>query len=265
MSHEKTIVPSPMALVDRSAGDYLQDIMRARSTPLDADWEEAGPDPAEDLTEDNAADPAPSDSTRSTGSESDMAEAASRGLIFVAAMLIIVPAAIGLYILRSGKTPAPPGAAEEQLFVPPALGSDPADGPTSADLLQPANKPTSRIRYQAGGDTENLANRGIVPLSNGMSVQVTVSPFPPTEFTTDIEFTLTDAAGGPVTDAVVNAEWDMVMVHGPFYSSFEHVGDGHYRAASFDFFMYGPWQLETTIATPAGDAAFKLAVFVWPE
>ncbi|MGI9647067.1 MAG: hypothetical protein ACR2OI_00965, partial [Acidimicrobiia bacterium] len=38
--------------------------------------------------------------------------AASRGLMLVALLVIIVPAAIGVFILRSGSTPAPPGVSD---------------------------------------------------------------------------------------------------------------------------------------------------------
>jgi len=191
---------------------------------------------------------------------------ASRGLFLVAALLIIIPAAIGLYILRSGNTPAPPGADNEPAFSPALFDNPDVDeGPTSADMLLPGNATSGRIRYQLGDETENLANGGLVTLADNLVLQVVVSPFPPTEFDTDVELILTDAAGNPVTDATIEANWDMVMVHGPFQSSFEHTGNGTYRTSTFNFFMFGPWQLNTTVATPRDAATINLAIFVWPE
>jgi len=197
--------------------------------------------------------------------DEDVAQAASRGLMLVAALFIIVPAAIGLFILRSGATPPPPGAADDPSFVPELGEGDAADGPTSADLLRPGGAATGRMRYQSATAEANLANGGIISLPGGMELAVTVSPFPPTEFTTDVELRLTDAAGSPVTNAVITTEWDMVMVHGPFFTAFEHVGDGLYRAPSFDFFMFGPWQIDAAIVTPQDEVAVSLAIFVWPE
>lgn len=193
------------------------------------------------------------------------AASASRGLILVAGLLIIVPAAVGLYILRSGATPPPPGAEIEQDFAVPGAADAGSDDITSADLLRPANAGTGRIRYQVDGESADLANGGAIALPGGSTLHVTVSPYPPTDFDTDVSLELTDADGAPVTDASISSEWDMVMVHGPFYTTFEHRGEGRYGADTFDFFMYGPWQLNTTVTTADGEALVKLAIFVWPE
>ncbi|MGI9648971.1 MAG: FixH family protein, partial [Acidimicrobiia bacterium] len=141
------------------------------------------------------------------------------------------------------------------------------EGPTSADLLQPGNTATesSRLRYLTDGDPAGLANGGLIDLPDGSRLQVFVSPFPPTEFSTDIEFLLTSEAGDPITDAVIEAEWDMIMVHGPFQSTFRHTAAGRYQTDTFDFFMFGPWQLAMTIDRPAGSTSVKLAVYVWPD
>ena len=93
---------------------------------------------------------------------------------------------------------------------------------------------------------------------------MSISPFPPADFHVDVGIELT-REGQPVTEAAIDTIWDMIfMNHGPFETQIPHVGQGAYRA-SYDFFMFGPWQLDTTVRLPGSEPIdFAISVYVWP-
>ncbi len=137
------------------------------------------------------------------------------------------------------------------------------------DFLNPAGGSDGivRIRYETPDGTTALANGGMIPIGDDLQLQVSISPFPPTDFDVDVEFRLTTSTGGPIDDASVRAEWDMpFMFHGPFETAFEPSGDGRYTAP-FDFFMFGPWELMTFVSAPGHPPSEPLAlsIYVWPE
>jgi len=122
-----------------------------------------------------------------------------------------------------------------------------------------------RIRYITPATGEVRLNNGDV-ISLGYDVQMTIqlSPFPPDTFKEELEVTLT-RNGEPITDAAIDTVWDMiVMGHGPFETRIPHISDGVY-ATSYDFFMFGPWQLDTEIQIPGTDPIeFSISIYVWP-
>jgi len=111
------------------------------------------------------------------------------------------------------------------------------------------------------------ANGASIALADDLQVAVTVTPFPPTTFDATVDLLLTTADGTPIVDAEVITVWDMaVMWHGPFETRFANLGDGHYLAR-FDFFMFGPWQLETQVRVPrhAPVDDISISIYTWPE
>lgn len=122
-----------------------------------------------------------------------------------------------------------------------------------------------RIRYITPATGEVRLNNGdVIPLGDDVQMTIQVSPFPPNTFKEEIEFTLT-RNGEPITDAAIDTVWDMiVMGHGPFETRIPHISDGTY-ATSYDFFMFGPWQLDTDIQIPGIDPIeFSISIYVWP-
>ena len=158
------------------------------------------------------------------------------------------------------------------LATPSGLGqSDASDPSAAAGFLTPAEGAAltggARLHYEAGERLVNLANGGVVPLSDDLALTVTVSPYPPTDFDVSVDLLVTTLDGQPVTDADISSVWDMtVMHHGPFETVFRPIGDGHY-AASFDFFMFGPWKLTTRVVAPSRgtDDLVILSIYNWPE
>lgn len=145
------------------------------------------------------------------------------------------------------------------------------DSLTAADYLvredATEDRGPARLKYEGPHGTETLSNGGSIVLADDLILQVVVSPYPPSTFDVDVELRLTDAGGRPIDDATVTADWDMVfMWHGPFPARFDHIGDGRY-VASLDLFMFGPWEVVTTVAAP-GHEPFdnvSLSIYVWPE
>jgi len=122
-----------------------------------------------------------------------------------------------------------------------------------------------RIRYITPVTGEvRITNGDIIPLGDDVRMTINVSPFPPNAFKEEVELTLT-RKGEPITDAVIDTVWDMiVMGHGPFETRIPHVSDGTY-AVSYDFFMFGPWQLNTELQIPGIDPIeFSISIYVWP-
>ncbi len=143
------------------------------------------------------------------------------------------------------------------------------DEPTSAaDALTPTNggdDSPRRIKYLVGDGWVPIPNGGSVPIDGGMSVTVTLDPYPPVDFACRADLYLT-RDGAPVTDAEITVVYDMfIMGHGPFDTTFENRGDGHY-VADFDFFMFGPWELLPTVRVAGGSTAeFTLSLYIWPN
>lgn len=142
---------------------------------------------------------------------------------------------------------------------------------TSSDFLTRAPSTNTdgpaRLRFVGPEGVEVLQNGETIAVGEDLFVTVSVSPYPPSDFNVDVDLHLTDATGTPVTDASVTSDWDMIfMFHGPFSSSFAHVGAGHYTA-SFDLFMFGPWEFVTDVNTPAHEEpeTLTLSIYVWPE
>lgn len=124
-----------------------------------------------------------------------------------------------------------------------------------------------RIKYQGPNGSVSLSNHDEVRLSDDLSVTVAITPYPPTTFDADVDLLLTDASGAPIDGASIIVDWDMaVMGHGPFNTTFESVGNGHYTAP-FHFFMFGPWLLETAVSIPGQQqpSNITLSIYVWPE
>ncbi len=110
-----------------------------------------------------------------------------------------------------------------------------------------------------------VENGGTVALADGYAVGVTVTPFPPTSFDIDVMLELT-RDGAPIVGATVDTVWDMtLMTHGPFTTALGTAGDGAY-GTSYDFFMFGPWYVDTTVTAPGAEPVeFRLSIYVWPE
>lgn len=184
-------------------------------------------------------------------------------ILAAAVALLAIPSAVGFTLLRSDGSEVPTATQDLVVIQQSASGSEVG----SSDLLQPAETAErSRLRYL---DTEGTAvefqNGSSIPLADDLGLEVFVSPYPPDTFDVSVDFYLTDARGEPVTDAEISVVWDMIfMTHGPFLVSPEHIGGGHY-VTSYDFFMFGPWELDAAISRGTGaEAQAVLAIYVWP-
>lgn len=194
--------------------------------------------------------------------------------------LLLVPTLIGFAVADAGTTrppdPAtttrpPTGSSGATAAAAPqtAIQAPAGDAPSSAeDALSRQDGDVAgipRLRYISPETGEvRIDNGDSVPLGGGLELAVSIAPFPPSDFHVDVGMELT-RDGRPVTDASIDTIWDMIfMNHGPFETEILHFGDGAYRA-SYDFFMFGPWQLDTTVRVPESDPIdFAVSVYVWP-
>lgn len=145
------------------------------------------------------------------------------------------------------------------------LGRVPDSVDEALTRLDAGGDDPARIRYEVGDSGPiGIRNGEAIDLGDGLEAQLTVSPYPPADFDVDVAIQLR-VDGVPLTDATVATTWDMVfMYHGPFSTEMNHSGQGRY-IASYDFFMFGPWELQTRVERPDGAASeFAVSIYVWP-
>ncbi len=190
--------------------------------------------------------------------------------VAAALALVVVPSAIGVAMLRSDSVPAIRSAAT-------AAVADDAATPLVADQVivsvsdlvrpaPPAGAEPSRLKYLGADGPVEIGNGAAIPLGDALVLEVFVSPYPPTEFATDVDFYVTTIDGEPVDDADISIVWDMLfMTHGPFFAAPENIGGGHYLAP-LEMFMFGPWELDTTVTAPSTGTSenVTIAIYVWP-
>jgi hypothetical protein len=195
-------------------------------------------------------------------------------------ILLVVPTVLGFAVADAGES-RPPTAAEDAAGpVGTRLLSeqDQADLVSNAPLANAPSSASDALTRQGEGALEipritfvsddtgaiRVENGGTVALADGYAVKVTVDPFPPASFAIDVTLELSKD-GEPLTDATVDTVWDMtVMAHGPFDTTFDPLGSGTFET-SFDFFMFGPWYVDTTVTTPGAEPVdFRLSIYVWP-
>ena len=104
-----------------------------------------------------------------------------------------------------------------------------------------------------------LRNGGQVLLSDDLTVELFVDPYPPSTLRVWLDVYLTDG-GSPVLDAEILVDYEMLsMEHGPFSSEAQNVGGGHYLF-TLDYLMYGAW--EQTVRVKARDRSLRVPLLL---
>ena len=211
--------------------------------------------------------------------ESDVRRNAILGVVLAA--LLVVPTVLGFAVADAGES-RPPTAEEEAAGPVASRTSVPvADQSEYVSRAPLSNAPDSaeEALTPRGGEVTDMPrltfvsedtgrmrvdNGGTVSLADGYELTVTLDPFPPEDFDVDVGLQLS-RDGEPVTDTTIDTVWDMtIMAHGPFESRLDAGPDGTY-SASYYFFMFGPWYVDTTVTPPGSDPfEFRLIVYVWP-
>jgi hypothetical protein len=213
--------------------------------------------------------------------EGTTSRAAFFGTLFFA--LLVIPTTLGFAVASAGES-RPPDPAQVQILDPPTAGNATTSGTDQQQVVSQVpigDAPSTaqealtrqqedvagipRLRYITPATGEVRINNGdVIPLGNDVFMTVNVSPFPTDRFQVDVELTIT-RDDAPITDAVIDTNWDMiVMGHGPFASNIPHTSGGTY-AVSYDFFMFGPWQIDTDLKIPGIDPIdFSISIYVWP-
>ncbi|MDX1691114.1 MAG: hypothetical protein R3290_08855 [Acidimicrobiia bacterium] len=192
--------------------------------------------------------------------------------------LVVLPIVTGFAIAGSTE-PLPPDPT-----TPAAVGngsSTPTSGPVVSDrpvgeAPLSAEDALSRQEGDVGGFARlqyaiddsgqvRLRNGAAIPLRNDLELVVELSPFPANRFDIDVRYVVQRPDGTPVSDAEIDVTWDMTfMYHGPFHTEMPAVAPGTFES-SFDFFMFGPWYLDTTVSVPGTDPIdLRVSVYVWP-
>lgn len=154
---------------------------------------------------------------------------------------------------------------QQQVATQAPIGDAPSTAEEALTRQDEAVAGIPRLRYTTPATGEVRLNSGdVIPLGNDVVLTIEMTPFPPTTFDIELDLSLSQN-GVPITDAVIDTQWDMiVMGHGPFETRIPHVTDGLY-STSYDFFMFGPWQLDTEIQISGADPLeFAISVYVWP-
>lgn len=105
----------------------------------------------------------------------------------------------------------------------------------------------------------HLRNGARVLLSDDLTVELFLDPYPPSTLRVWLDVYLTDA-GGPVLDAEMRIDYDMLaMEHGPFTSESENLGGGHYLF-TLDYIMYGAW--DQMVRVKVNDRSFRVPLLL---
>jgi hypothetical protein len=193
-------------------------------------------------------------------------------------LLLVVPTVLGFRIASaatttppepdevvefSGSEEAATAAAAAQVLEDRPLGDAPS---STEDALTRGSSDSGlpRLTFITEDDSFAIDSGDTVSLGDGYSVRVSLDPFPPAQFDVAVEFAIT-RDGSPVTDATIDTVWDMTfMRHGPFDTRLAPADGGAYTA-DYEFFMFGPWQLDTVLTTPDARHEFAVSVYVWPN
>lgn len=197
------------------------------------------------------------------------------GLIVLAILLLVIPAGIGFNLLRKPAANIDSGSINnvenseisDEVFAS-VLSRATAEFGAEPDtvLAETPAGANSRIKVLLDDEVFQIPNGGSIPWDENMQLEVFISPYPPTGFSVDVDYYLTTLEGEPISDANIEVDYDMMfMAHGPFFNSLNNLGNGHY-ITTYDFFMYGPWIIETYIVAPTqGESAHvPISIYVWP-
>jgi mono/diheme cytochrome c family protein len=89
--------------------------------------------------------------------------------------------------------------------------------------------------------------------TGGLTIQLTTSPLQPTLGPAQLQITLKQANGGPVSDAHLSVRGTMTgMSMAPVTATLRGEGSGRYIFGSFPFSMTGSWQLQVTAKLRSG-------------
>lgn len=100
-------------------------------------------------------------------------------------------------------------------------------------------------------------------MPNGLSAELFLDPYPPTQFTALLDVNLT-RRGQPVSNASVSAAYDMKgMAHGPFNSQAKNLGNSHYLF-TMDYIEFGSWEHKLVIYLPEDHYEMAVGVVVSP-
>jgi hypothetical protein len=195
-------------------------------------------------------------------------------------VLVVISVVLGFQIAAAGVT-APPAAGEVASLPDPVIPSDTGPAATVVvedrplgDAPSSAEDALTRVETDAGGlprltfitadgDSFIIDNGEPVSLGGGFEVTVALDPYPADRFDVTVDFALS-RDGVPVSDATFDTTWDMTfMYHGPFETRHLPTGGGY--SADYEFFMFGPWRLDTVVTTPDDRHEFAVSIYVWPN
>ncbi len=133
------------------------------------------------------------------------------------------------------------------------------------DYLSPGSE--RRVEAWIGyvdGDTVVKVDNGEPFEAADMTLTMSVTPYPPTQFETVAVVEVAGVDGRPL-EASVDAWYDMVfMTHGPLSTDIETLEPGRFRIP-LDLFMFGPWVVKATITADGETHDIPLVFYVWPN
>lgn len=158
----------------------------------------------------------------------------------------------------SRATPAP-------LLTPTPEPSEPSkpsgDGPNVPSASFGDNR--SRLAVVLDNQWVFIRNGGLVNLGKGLSVELSLDPYPPTGLRAFLNMHVT-LNGTPVSGGEADMTYDMRgMVHGPFKSSAKNMGNGRYLFA-IDHTEFGAWEHHVTIYTPEDHPEITVGIVALP-
>jgi hypothetical protein len=166
-------------------------------------------------------------------------------------------------------TPTPSRPSPAATTVPASTAAGSPSASREAGDGQPGIPPSSlaagekSLAVIQNGDWKFIKNGGRVNLPNGLSAELSLDPYPPTQLTAMLDLYLT-RRGQQVSNASVSAAYDMKgMAHGPFNSQAKNLGNGHYLF-TMDYIEFGSWEHKLVIYLPEDHYELAVGVLVSP-
>lgn len=163
------------------------------------------------------------------------------------------------------KAPLKPTATAFPVATPavPASSQGPAVDQPGVPTSSLAAAGEKRLAVIQGREWVFVKNGATVSLGNGLSLELFLSPYPPTQLREVLDIYLT-RSGEQVTDASASVTYDMLgMVHGPFVSTAKNLGNGHYTLG-LDYIEFAAWDHKLVLYLGKGSYELSFGTVVFP-
>jgi hypothetical protein len=167
-------------------------------------------------------------------------------------VIAAIVACAGLIVAACGPSASEAATARPSVQVPSPARTDSGTQPGAPSSAAAPYVPTDsveaidkRLAVVLDGTTTYIKNGGRVVLGDGLTAEIYLDPYPPSDLRSTMDVYLT-RDGVALADGGVEIAYEMLaMAHGPFSAEAKKIGGGHYLIP-LDYIMFGPWEQVVT-------------------